>query len=118
MNLKALEKPSETQALILLLVAIVLEAGWVFNIRANGGFTRLWPSVVNVLLMVLPTLCLAYAIRRISEPVLYSIWTGSSLVLVTLIAGLFGTEKLSLLKCFGIALIVSGIAMVYLPNNK
>jgi len=109
MNLKAPENPDSTKAILLLGIAIVLEVGWVFSLRLTNGFSRFWPSLLNVLLMVLPAFCLARAVRSIPEPILYSIWTGASIALVSCLAAVFGTDRFVFGKMIGFVFIIVGI---------
>lgn len=85
--------------------------GWVFSLRATNGFSKIWPSLLNLLLMILPALCLARAVRSIPEPILYSIWTGASIALVVSLSTVLGVDRITAWRAVGIIFIIIGIVL-------
>ncbi len=63
-------------AWIALLVSGVLETVWAAALSQSKGFTRLVPSVVFGLALVLSMTGLAYALRSIPVGTGYAIWVG------------------------------------------
>lgn len=93
----------------ILVVAGVLETGWAIGLKYTEGFTRLWPSVATVTMIVLSLGLLGLATRSLPMGTAYAVWTGIGAVgTVVLGVVLFGeSAALSRLACLG--LIVTGI---------
>ncbi|TFC92972.1 multidrug efflux SMR transporter [Cryobacterium sp. TMT3-29-2] len=83
---------------IILIVSGVLEAVWATALGKSAGFTRLWPSVVFAVALVLSMGGLAFAMRDISTGTAYAVWVGIGAALTVLYAMIFGGEPASLLK--------------------
>ena len=63
-------------AWFLLLVAGLLEAGWAVGLKYTDGFTRLWPSILTVLGIVVSMLLLSLAARTLPIGTAYAVWVG------------------------------------------
>jgi quaternary ammonium compound-resistance protein SugE len=63
-------------AWITLVVSGVLETVWAAALSQSRGFSRLVPSVVFVVALVLSMLGLAYALRTIPVGTGYAVWVG------------------------------------------
>jgi len=104
---------------ILLIVSGVLEAVWATALGKSNGFTRLWPSVVFVVALVLSMGVLAAAMRDIPIGTAYAVWVGIGASLTVLYAMISGTEPASLLKLlliFGLVGCVVGLKLVNSNN--
>jgi quaternary ammonium compound-resistance protein SugE len=100
---------------ILLIVSGVLEAVWATALGKSDGFTRLWPSVVFVVALLLSMGGLAAAMRDIPVGTAYAVWVGIGASLTVLFAMITGTEPASLLKIlliFGLVGCVVGLKLV------
>lgn len=100
---------TSTMAWTLLLFAGVSEVAWAVGLKYTEGFSRLWPSVVTVLMMAVSVVLLALALKQIPLGTGYAVWTGIGAV-GTAVAGmlLFG-ESREVLRLVFIGLIVAGI---------
>lgn len=63
-------------AWITLVVAGLLETAWAIGMKYTEGFTRLWPSVLTVLAIVLSMALLAHASRTLPIGTAYPVWVG------------------------------------------
>lgn len=63
-------------AWIVLILSGVLEAVWATALSASNGFSRLGPSLLFGVALVLSMLGLAYALRSIPVGVGYAAWVG------------------------------------------
>ena len=63
-------------AWIVLILSGMLEAGWALSLKASDGFTRLWPSVLFVVLLVASMGGLAWALKTLPVGVAYGVWVG------------------------------------------
>ncbi|HEX7124894.1 MAG TPA: quaternary ammonium compound efflux SMR transporter SugE [Thermodesulfobacteriota bacterium] len=93
-----------------LLAAGLFEVGWAVGLKYTHGFTRLYPSLLTVVAMVVSVWLLAVAVRSLPIGTAYAVWTGVGTV-GTAIVGmwLFG-ESASPARLACIGLIVVGIA--------
>lgn len=94
---------------IMLVIAGLLEIGWAIGLKYADGFTRLWPSLLTVVCMVVSMGLLALAIRGIPVGTGYAVWTGIGAIgTAALGIALFG-ESASPARLASIALILAGI---------
>ena len=83
---------------LFLLVAIVCEVIATSALKSSEGFSRLWPSVVVVIGYGIAFYCLALTLRVIPMGVVYAIWSGIGIVLITLVGWFLFDQKLDLLS--------------------
>lgn len=81
-----------------LIASGVLEAVWATALGASDGFTRLVPSVVFVITVIISTIGLGIAMKTIPTGTAYAVWTGIGAVLTVTWALLTGAEPFSVLK--------------------
>ncbi len=96
-------------AWLILLAAGLFEVGWAVGLKFTDGFSRLTPTVLTVVSMIVSLGLLGLALRTLPLGTAYAVWTGVGTV-GTAIAGiiLFGEQAETLrLACIG--LIVMGI---------
>jgi small multidrug resistance pump len=70
----------------LLGIAIVAEVIATSAMRASDGFSRLVPSAVVVLGYAVAFYCLSLTLRSIPIGIVYAVWSGAGIVLITLVA--------------------------------
>ena len=67
-------------AWLYLFIAGLLEVAWAIGLKYTEGFTRLWPTVITVVLMIGSFFALAQAVNPKTSPIPigtgYAIWTG------------------------------------------
>ena len=97
---------------LFLLVAIVSEVIATSALKSSEGFSRLWPSVVVVIGYGIAFYCLALTLRVIPMGVVYAIWSGIGIVLITLVGWFLFEQKLDLPALLGIGLIASGVVVM------
>ena len=67
---------SSLQAWLVLFVAGLCEVGWAVGMKYTDGFSRLWPSVWTVALMIASIVLLGWALKVLPLGTAYAIWTG------------------------------------------
>ena len=100
---------------IILLVSGVLEAVWATALGASKGFTRIGPTIVFLVALVLSMAGLAYAMRDIPTGTAYAVWVGVGAGLTIIWAMLTGAESASVVKVLlvlGIVACVVGLKLV------
>ena len=85
-------------AWIVLVVSGVLEAVWATALGKTAGFSRLTPSIVFFVGLVLSMIGLAYAMRSLPTGTAYAVWVGIGAALTVAYAMLSGDEATSPLK--------------------
>jgi len=97
---------------VLLTVAIVAEVIATSSLKLSDGFTRLWPSMVVVLGYGISFYFLSVTMRSMPIGVIYAIWSGLGVVLVTLVGWLIFKQHLDLPALVGISLIIAGVVIM------
>jgi small multidrug resistance pump len=97
---------------VYLSVAIVLEVVATSALKASDGFTRLLPSVVVVVGYAVAFYTLSLTLRTMPVGVVYAVWSGVGVVLITLVGWLVFGQKLDGPAFLGIALISAGVIVL------
>ena len=101
---------------LVLVLSGVLEAVWATALDRSQGFTRLGPSVLFLVTLVLSMAGLAYAMRELPVGTSYAVWVGIGAVLTVVYAMITGAESTSLIKLLllgGIVGCVVGLKLVH-----
>ena len=101
-------------ALALLVCAIVAEVLATTALKSSNGFERLVPSVLAVLGYCVSFYLLAQVMKSIPTGVVYALWSGVGIVLISLVAWLFQGQKLDWAAIGGMSLIVVGVIVIQL----
>lgn len=104
-------------AWLLLFVAIVAEVIATSALKQAKGFTRLKPSIVVVCCFSLSLYLLSLTLEQIPVGVVYAIWSGSGVALITLIGRYYFGQVLDRPAYIGIVLIVAGVIVLQLFSN-
>ncbi len=104
-------------AWIVLVLSGMLEAGWALSLKASEGFTRLWPSVGFVVMLVLSMAGLSFALRTLPVGVAYGVWVGIGAALTAVLAIVLFGETVSALKIVSLVLIIAGVVGLNLSGG-
>jgi len=94
---------------IYLFIAGLFEIGWAIGLKYTEGFTKLWPSVITVIGMILSFYFLSTAVKTIPIGTAYAIWTGIGAVGTAILGIILFGESKEVIRIFFIMLIVIGI---------
>src|SRR5690625_1427028 len=94
---------------IVLIVSGMFEAGWAITLPKTEMFTRLWPSVIFAVSMVVSVGGLAIAMRHIPTGPGYAVWAGVGAVTTAAIGMILSNEVVNVLTIISVALLISGI---------
>lgn len=103
-------------AWIVLVVSGILEAVWATTLGKSGGFTKLAPSIVFVVALLLSMAGLAYALRTLPVGTAYAVWVGIGASLTVTYAMITGVEAASVVKVLlilGIIACVIGLKLLH-----
>lgn len=101
-----------------LAIAIVAEVVATSFLKSCEGFTRLWPSFVVLVGYAFAFYFLSLTLRSLSVGIVYAIWSGVGIVLVSLIAWILFGQKLDLPAMVGMALIIVGVVVINLFSGS
>lgn len=100
---------------IVLIVSGMLEAVWATALGKSEGLSKLAPSIVFVVGLVLSMAGLAWSLRELPVGTAYAVWVGIGAVLTVAYAMVTGDEPASLIKIvliLGIVACVIGLKLV------
>ncbi len=92
-----------------LLVAALFEIGWAIGLKYAQGFTKLWPSVLTIVAMVVSLFFLALAVRTIPVGTGYAIWTGIGAIGTATLGIILFAEPVTAWRVVCLLLIVGGV---------
>ncbi|MGQ7937729.1 MULTISPECIES: DMT family transporter [Paraburkholderia] len=96
----------------LLAIAIVAEVIATSAMRASEGFSRLVPSTVVVIGYGIAFYCLSLTLKSIPVGIVYAVWSGAGIVLITLVAVVMYRQVPDLPAIIGLGLIMAGVAVL------
>ncbi|MER7415594.1 SMR family transporter [Micromonospora peucetia] len=96
-------------AWIVLVISGLLETAWAIALERSAGFSRLVPSLVFVVTLVLSMAGLAYALREIPVGTGYAVWVGIGVVGTALVGMVALNEPASLPRIACLLLVVAGV---------
>ena len=102
----------------LLGLAIISEViGSTFLVKSEG-FSKLFPSIMVVVLFSIAFYLLSQVIKIIPLGIAYAIWGGVGIVLTAIVGYVLFKQTLDAPALIGIALIVSGVAVINLFSQS
>ncbi|WP_298817823.1 SMR family transporter [uncultured Roseibium sp.] len=97
---------------LFLIAAIVAEVIATSALAKTENFTRLVPSIITIGGYAVSFWLLSFPIRVLPTGIVYAIWSGAGIVLITLVAWLVFNQKLDLPAILGLGLIVAGVVVI------
>ena len=104
-------------AWIYLFIAGFFEIGWAVGLKYTEGFTKLWPSVITIIGMILSFYFLSAAVKTIPIGTAYAIWTGIGAVGTAIFGMILFGESKEFIRLIFIFLIVIGIIGLKIFSN-
>lgn len=101
-----------------LMLAIVCEVMATTALARSESFTRLVPSIIAIAGYAAAFWLLSFAMRVIPAGVVYAIWSGMGIVLITAIAWIWYRETLDTPALIGLGLIVLGVLVINLFSRS
>lgn len=92
-------------AWIVLVLSGLMEAVWATALDRSDGFSRLVPTLVFGVALVLSMGGLGWSLRDLPVGTAYAVWVGIGAVATVIVAMVTGTESVSLVK----ALLLAGL---------
>ncbi|ANS43179.1 SMR family transporter [Serratia inhibens] len=102
---------------IYLTMAIVAEVIATTMLKASEGFTRLWPSLAVIVGYAVAFWGLSMVVKTMPLGIVYAIWSGMGIVLVSIAAVFVYQQKLDLPAVIGMGLIIAGVLVINLLSK-
>lgn len=96
-------------AWIVLVLSGILEAVWATALGRSEGFSRLAPTAVFFVALVVSMAGLAYALRDLPVGTAYAVWVGIGASLTVIYAMATGAEPISMAKIVFLLMVVGGV---------
>lgn len=96
-------------AWIYLIIAGVFEIVWAISLKYSEGFTKLFPSIITGIGMVISFYFLSLALKTLPIGTSYAVWTGIGAVGTVIFGMIFFNEPRDFSRIFFLSLIVVGI---------
>jgi quaternary ammonium compound-resistance protein SugE len=94
---------------VYLVIAGLLEIGWAIGLKFTDGWTKLWPSIITAVLMIISFGFLSLAMRSLPMGTSYAVWTGIGAVGTVVTGIIFFGEPRNPAQLISIALIIVGL---------
>ncbi len=104
-------------AWIMLLLAGLAEVVWAVGMKYSEGFTRVWPSVITVIFMIISVVLLAFAMRTLPLGTAYAIWTGIGAIGAFVVGILWFNEPATAARIGCALLILTGLIGLKLTST-
>lgn len=94
---------------IYLFIAGLFEVAWAIGLKYSEGFTRVGPSVVTLISMIVSVVLLGLAMRTLPVGTAYAVWTGIGTAGTAILGMLLFGEPATVMRLLCLLLIVAGI---------
>jgi quaternary ammonium compound-resistance protein SugE len=90
-------------------IAGLMETGWALGLKYSEGFTRLWPTVVTIVLALGSFYLLSVAMKSLPVGTAYAVWVGIGAIGTAVAAVFLFHEPVNVMRVTGVLLILAGI---------
>ena len=104
-------------AWVFLIFAGLFEIVWAYSMKLSEGFSKLTPSIITIVFMILSFGLLAYAMRTLPLGTAYTLWTGLGAIGSFLVGILILGEPANAMRMFAAVLIISGLVLMKLSSS-
>lgn len=104
-------------AWVFLIFAGLFEIVWAYSMKLSEGFSKLTPSIITIVFMILSFGLLAYAMRTLPLGTAYTIWTGIGAIGSFLVGILILGEPANAMRMLAAVLIISGLVLMKLSSS-
>lgn len=104
-------------AWITLLLAGIFEIVWAYSMKLSHGFTKVTPTVITIVFMILSFGLLSYAMRSLPLGTAYTIWTGIGAVGSFFVGIFILGEPATAMRMLAAVLIISGLVLMKISSS-
>jgi len=99
-------------------IAIIAEVIGTSALKSAEGFTKLIPSVIVIVGYGIAFFLLSLTLKSIPVGIVYAIWSGAGIALISIIGYFHFKQKLDLPAIAGIILIIAGVIVINLFSKS
>lgn len=101
---------------MILFIAVAADVVATLALARSDGFTRLWPSAITALGYAATFWLLSLTLRELPAGVVYAVWSGLGIVLISLAAWRLDGQALDMPAMLGLGLILAGVLVIQLGS--
>ena len=105
-------------AWVILILAGVFEIIWAYSMKMSEGFTKLTPSIVTLIFMILSVVLLSIAMRSLPLGTAYTVWTGIGAIGSFIVGIIVLHDAMTAMRMIAAILIVSGLVLMKLSSTS
>lgn len=94
---------------IYLAIAGLFEVGWAVGLKYSANFTKVLPTIITVISLIMSFLLLNLSLRTIPLGIAYAVWTGIGIMGTVIFGTVCFGEPIGILKIVFFMLILTGI---------
>jgi small multidrug resistance pump len=103
---------------IYLIIAVLCETFGTACLKASNEFTKLWPSLGVLIGFAGAFYFLALTMRTMPIGIVYAIWSGLGIILITLIGLFLFKQSLDMAAYIGMGFILIGVIIINVFSNS
>ena len=101
---------------VVLFLAGLFETGWALALKQSDGFSKVGPTVVFLVALIISMALLAWALRELPVGTGYAVWTGTGAVGAAIAGMIFLGESAAIGRLVPIGLVAVGIVWLALAE--
>lgn len=105
-------------AWIVLAFAGLFEVIWAYFMKQSDGFTRLWPTVITLVTMLISFALLSYSMKTLPLGTAYVVWTGIGAIGAFTVGIAILGEALTPMRAFAALLIIAGLILMKISSPE
>lgn len=98
-------------------LAGIFEIIWAYAMKRSDGFSKLCPSMITLIFMLLSFTLLSYAMRSLPLGKAYTVWSGIGAVGSFVVGILVLNEPMNLTRVMGVMMIVGGMILMKVTTS-
>ena len=103
---------------IYLIIAVICETFGTACLKGSNEFTKLWPSLGVIIGFAGAFYFLTLTMRYMPIGIVYAIWSGLGIILITLIGLFFFKQSLDAAAYIGMGFIILGVIVINTFSNS
>ncbi|ESQ89846.1 membrane protein [Asticcacaulis sp. AC460] len=103
-------------AWFVLVIAGIFEVIWAYAMKQSHGFTRLWPSVVTIVGMLISFGLLSWSMKSLPLGTAYMVWTGIGAIGAFIVGVVVLGESANPMRIGAAVMIVGGLVLMKLSS--
>ena len=100
-----------------LIIAGIFEIAWAIGMKYTNGFTKLTPTFLTLVSMIISVYLLSLATKEIPIGTAYAVWTGIGIAGTSILGIIIFDEPIEVLKILFISMILLAIVGLKIISN-